>query len=190
MPNWSNITFEWKHVDEKVLHFTRPSGKQTFLEILKIVIPVIFIEGVFVFIGIKEFLSPWISVSIVIAIFIFTLVSIWYKLYRSKRNFLYITSKRILFHGIEWLFNDYMKKVTYDNIVNVNFFTTSLFWKIFWYGTLKIQTAHSWTWDISVYHIENGKMLTHYIDKLISLSSDERKEFNEFDVSYFKNWKK
>jgi len=82
-----------------------------------------------------------------------------------------------------------MKKVTYDNIVNVNYFTESLFWKIFHYWTLHIQTAHSGLWDINVYHVENWKMLTHYIDKLISLSNEDRNDFKEFDESYFKDFK-
>jgi hypothetical protein len=32
-------------------------------------------------------------------------------------------------------------------------------------------------------------MLTHYIDKVMHLSPDERNEFAEFDPEYFKNWK-
>jgi hypothetical protein len=189
MPNWSNINFEWKHVDEKVLHFTRPSKKQTLFEILKILIPVIFIEIIFIFLWLKEIISWNINSFIIVFIALFTIFSIWYKVYRSRRNYLYITSKRILFHWIEWFFHDYVKKVTYDNIVNVNYSTESIFWKIFSYWTLYIQTAHSGLWDISVYHVENWKMLTHYIDKLVSLNSEERNNFSEFDASYFKNWK-
>jgi hypothetical protein len=41
-----------------------------------------------------------------------------------------------------------------------------------------------------VYHIENGKMLTHYIDKVLHLDPEDRKKFSEFDPEYFKNWKK
>jgi hypothetical protein len=33
-------------------------------------------------------------------------------------------------------------------------------------------------------------MLTHYIDKLLHMPQEERKNFAEFDPEYFKNWQK
>ncbi len=90
---------------------------------------------------------------------------------------------------MEWLFKDYVKKISYDNIRNVNYFTWSILGKIFNYGTLEIQSSHWWIGDITVYHIEHGKMLTHYIDKIIHIQAEERSSFPEFDPNYFKDWK-
>ena len=186
---WSNHNFEWKHVDEVVLHFCKPCKKQTVIEIIKIILPIFIIEMIFTFMTVQW----WIPLFVLIIIFVLLTTSlgltIWYKLYRSGNNYLYMTSKRILFHGMEWLFKDYVKKISYENIRNVNYFTDSFFGKCFKYGSLEIQSSHGWEWDIRVYHIENWKMLTHYIDKVLHLPAEERKDFAEFDPTYFKNWK-
>lgn len=189
MPSWRHLHFEGQHVDEKILHFARPSKKQTIIEILKIILPMLIIISIIV-----AFAAWWIiwvlwTTLLVFLVVIPASVTIFYKLYRSKRNYLFITSKRVLFHGMEWLFRDYMKKITYENIRNVNYSTDSIWGKIFWYGTLSVQSSHGGEWDITVYHIEYGKMLTHYLDKVMSLPQEERNNFNEFDASYFKNWK-
>lgn len=189
MWKYSNITFDWKHIDEKVLYFARPSKKQTVFELLKVVLPVLLVETVFIILWSNQILSGWLATFIIVSIFILTIITVAYKIYRSKRNYFYITSKRIFFHWIEWIFNDYMKKVSYENVINVNYFTNSLLWRIFKYGTLEVQTAHSWLWDIHIYNIEYGKMLALYIDKLMSLSQEERNDFYEFDPNYFKNSK-
>lgn len=190
MSKYSNINFEWKHIDEKVLYFARPSKKQTIFELLKIIIPVIFIEIIFIVLWAKEILSWWLATFVIVFIFISAIITVFYKIYRSKRNFLYITSKRILFHWIEGLFNFYMKKISYENIINVNYFTTSLLWRIFKYWTLEIQTPHGWLSDIHIYNIEYWRLLALYIDKLMSLSQDEKNNYYEFDPLYFKNYKK
>lgn len=186
---WENHNFEWKHIDEVVLHFCKPSKKQTIIEIIKIIFPIIVIEIIFTTLTVSWYIPLFILIIIFVLLTTSLGLTIWYKLYRSGNNYLYITSKRILFHGMEWLFKDYVKKISYENIRNVNYFTDSFFWKIFRYGSLEIQSSHGWEWDIRVYHIENGKMLTHYIDKIIHLPTDERKDFSEFDPEYFKNWK-
>ena len=189
MSKWWNITFEGKHIDEKVLHYCRPSKYQTFYEILKIEIPVLLISVIFILVSIYELLSFSITIPLIAILWLISSCTVAYKIYRFKNNYLFITSKRILFHWMEWLFKDYVKKISYSNIRNVNFFTESLFWKIFKYGSLEIQSSHGWEWDITVYHIEHGKMLTHYIDKIMHLSPEQRDEFAEFDPEYFKNWK-
>lgn len=186
---WENHSFEWKHVDEVILHYCKPSKKQTVLEIIKIILPIIIIEIFFTALAVKEIIPLFVLIIIFVLLTTSLGLTIWYKLYRAGNNYLYITSKRILFHGMEWLFKDYVKKISYENIRNVNYFTDSLFGKIFKYGSLEIQSSHGWEWDIRVYHIENGKMLTHYIDKIIHLSADQRWEFAEFDPQYFNNWK-
>lgn len=190
MPSWSHITFEGKHADEKILHFARPSKKQTIFEISRIIIPVMLIIIIFSVLFSKDIIWWGIFLITITSFIIGSAVAVMYKIYRTNRNYMYVTSKRILFHWIEWLFNDYMKKVAYENIVNVNYFTDSLLWRIFWYWTIQIQTAHSWLWDIMIYNIEYWKMITLYIDKIISLPNEERASFNEFDVRYFKDWKK
>lgn len=189
MPSWRHIHFEWQHVDEKILHFARPSAKQTVLEVLNIVLPLCIIITIILLLWLWWYL--WILWTFLLCLFVIAPASttIFYKLYRAKRNFLFITSKRVLFHWVEGLFRDYMKKITYENIRNVNYSTDSLWGKIFWYGTLRVQSSHGGEGDITVYHIEHGKMLTHYIDKIISLSQEDRNNFTEFDYSYFKNWK-
>ncbi len=189
MPNWSHIQFEGKHVDEKVLHFAWPAKAQTVLEVSKIVIALLVIELIVFAIFLSGLISWWILASIMIGLFVIAGISILYKLYRIKNNFLYVTSKRIMFHGINGLFGDHMRKITLDNIRNVDYRTESLFWRIFWYGTLVVQTANDTWWDNHIWHIKDARMLTHYIDKLMSLWTEERKDFNEFDASYFKNWK-
>jgi len=83
-----------------------------------------------------------------------------------------------------------MRKITLDNIRNVDYRTESLFGRIFGYGTLVVQTANDTGWDNHIWHIKDARMLTHYVDKLMSLSIEDRKDFSEFDASYFKNWKK
>ncbi len=189
MPSWRHIHFEGQHVDEKILHFARPSKKQTVLEVLNIILPLCIIVWVILLFSIGWYLG--IKWTIILLLFVIApaSVTIYYKLYRAKRNYLYITSKRVLFHGVEGLFRDYMKKITYENIRNVNYSTDSIWGRIFGYGTLKVQSSHGGEGDITVYHVEHGKMLTHYLDKVISLSQDERNDFSEFDSSYFKNWK-
>lgn len=190
MPSWRHIHFEGKHIDEKVLHFARPAKVQTIFEVFQVLIPLLVIVIIFISTWSLELLSWASTLFIIILISLFAGITIGYKLYRAKRNYLYVTSKRILFHGIEWLFKDYVKKITYENIRNVNYSTDSLLWKIFWYGTLSIQSSHGGEGDITVYHINYGKMITHYIDKVISLTPEQRSEFAEFDASYFKTWKK
>ncbi|MDP5039065.1 MAG: hypothetical protein NWP80_01305 [Candidatus Gracilibacteria bacterium] len=181
-----NITFEGKHIDEKILHFTKPSKIQTIYENIRILIPVLLIQTLSIFLynygilNIIYFIIFWIILDFA------TFLTIYYKIYRVNKNFLIITSKRILFHGMEGLFKDYVKKISYDNVRNVNYFTTSILGKIYNYGTLEIQSSHGGLGDITVYNINNGKMLTHYIDKIMHLTPDERTNFGEFDPNYFK----
>lgn len=188
--NLTELTFEGKHKDEIILHYCEPSNKQTYYEIFKILFPLLLLWVILTALMMNGIL-PEIAVIILFAIFtLWAGLSIWYKLHRASNNYLYITSKRVLFHGMEWLFKDYVKKISYENIRNVNYFTDSILWKIFNYGTLEIQSSHGWEWDIKVYHIEHGKMLTHYIDKLLHMPQDERINFAEFNPEYFKNWQK
>ena len=188
--NLSELNFEWKHADEVILHYAQPSNKQTYYEIFKILFPLLILGIIFTALMMNGIL-PEIIVIILFAIFtLWAWLTIWYKLHRASNNYLYITSKRVLFHGMEWLFKDYVKKISYENIRNVNYFTDSILWKIFNYWTLEIQSSHGWEWDIKVYHIEHWKMLTHFIDKVLHLSPEDRKKFNEFDPQYFKNWNK
>lgn len=186
MDKWANLYFEWKLIDEKVLHYSKPSKIQLIYEISIISIPILFIVVVFLLIWNYFNLNSWTLVLISILILSIWWFNIFYKIYRTRRNYIIITSKRILFHWIKWFFNDYMKKIHYENIVNVNYFTANLIWKFFWYWTLEIQTSHSWMWDIVMYHIENAKNITHYIDKLISLNPEQRNDFGEFNPNYFK----
>lgn len=182
----SHIWFEGKHVDEKVLHFDKPSKVQTIYENIRIIIPVLLIQLGSISLLTYELISLNFLIIFWLIIDIATLLTVSYKTYRVRKNFLIITSKRILFHWMEWLFKDYVKKISYDNIRNVNYFTTSLLWKIYNYWTLEIQSSHGWVWDITVYNINHWKMLTHYIDKVMHLEPQERSEFNEFDPDYFK----
>lgn len=186
---WTQHEFEWKHADEVVLHFCKPSKKQTIYEIIKVLLPIIIIEIIFTALAVSWYIPLFVLIILFVLLTTSLGLTIGYKLHRAWNNYLYITSKRILFHGMEWLFKDYVKKISYENIRNVNYFTDTLFGKIFKYGSLEIQSSHGWEWDIRVYHIENGKMLTHYIDKVLHLSPEERKDFAEFDPTYFKNWK-
>lgn len=188
--NLSELNFDGKHADEVILHFCKPSNKQTYYEIIKILLPMLILLVIFTTMLVNEILP---KVIVMVLFFIFTVgtgLTIWYKLYRASNNYLYITSKRILFHGMEWLFKDYVKKISYENIRNVNYFTDCILWKLFNYGTLEIQSSHWGEWDIKVYHIDNGKMLTHYIDKLLHMPLEERRGFSEFNAEYFKNWQK
>jgi hypothetical protein len=187
--NLSELSFEWKHADEVILHYTKPSNKQTYYEICKILFPMIILGIIFTALMVNNFIPVFIAVMLYVLFTVWSWLTIWYKLHRANSNYLFITSKRVLFHGMEWLFKDYVKKISYENIRNVNYFTDSILWKIFNYWALEIQSSHWWEWDIKVYHIENWKMLTHFIDKILHLSSEERKTFNEFDPEYFKNWK-
>lgn len=189
MPNWSHIHFEGKHVDEKVLHFARPAKAQTILEVSKIIIALIVIELVMTGIYWLGLFSWGLTILVMSVLGVIAIISIFYKLYRIKRNFLYITSKRIMFHGINGLFGDHMRKITLSNIRNVDYQTESLLGRICGYGTLIVQTANDTGGDNHIWHINDARMLTHYIDKLISLKEEDRSEFNEFDASYFKNWK-
>ena len=186
MGKWDGFSFEWKQIDEKVLHFSRPAKIQLIYEICIIGLPLIMIDIIILSLWIYFSISWWILWLTIFIITFIGVLSILYKMYRTKRNYIIITSKRIIFHGIKWLFNDYMKKIHYENIINVNYFTQNLVWKIFKYWTLEIQTSHSWLWDITMYNIENWKMLTHYIDKVISISQEERNNFWEFNPRYFK----
>ncbi len=188
MPNWEHINFEWKHSDEKVLHFAHPAKVQTVLELSKLVFALLVVEAIIYIIGRTELLS-WSMVYLIMGIIlVIGILSLLYKFYRTKNNFLYITSKRIIFHWINGLFWDHVRKITLDNIRNVDFRTESLLWRIFWYGTLMVQTSNDTGWDNHIWHINDAKLLTHYIDKIISLDLEERSKFNEFDATYFKNW--
>ncbi|MCP4523119.1 MAG: PH domain-containing protein [Candidatus Gracilibacteria bacterium] len=186
---WNNIHFEGKHEDEKILHYCLPSKKQTVYELLKILMPMVFIYVLLTVLMFNDYIPFSVGVVIYVIITLGVGGAVGYKLYRAHNNFLYITSKRILFHGMEGLFKDYVKKISYDNVRNVNYFTGSILGKIFNYGTLEIQSSHGGIGDITVYHIDNGKMLTHYIDKLIHIPVEERGNFPEFDANYFKDWK-
>lgn len=185
---YDHMSFDGKHVDEIILYFTHPEAIQTKYELLKLVIPMCIIDIIFISLFFADIIWAFILGSIIIITGIFFAFSMFYKIYRAKKNYLYITSKRVLFHGIEWFFNDYVKKISYENIRNINFFTQSFIGKIFNYGTLEIQSSHGGTGDITVYHIKHGKMLTHYIDKLMSLEKHDRQNFQEFNPEYFKNW--
>ena len=189
MPNWSHITFEGKHSDEKVLHFAHPAKIQTIFEVSKLILALFVVELIIFLIWKTEIVSSSMMISIMLIIGIIGIISICYKLYRTKHNYLYITSKRIIFHGINGIWWDHVRKITLDNIRNVDYRTESLIGRIFGYGTLMVQTANDTGWDNNIWHINDAKLLTHYIDKIISLSPEERSSFNEFDASYFKNWK-
>ena len=188
--NLSELNFEWKHADEVILHYAKPSNKQTYYEIFKVLFPMVILGIIFTILMANKIIPVFIAIILYIIFTIGSWLTVWYKLYRASNNYLFITSKRVLFHGMEWLFKDYVKKISYENIRNVNYFTNSILWKIFNYGTLEIQSSHGWEWDITVYHIEHGKMLTHFIDKILHLPSEDRKNFKEFDPEYFKNWNK
>ena len=189
MSKWEHIKFEGKHADEKVLHFAHPAKVQTIFEISKLVFALLVVELIIFSIWQINIISLWVITSIMGAVWLIGLLSIFYKSYRTKNNFLYITSKRIIFHGINGLFWDHVRKITLDNIRNVDYRTESLLGRIFGYGTLMVQTSNDTGWDNHIWHINDAKLLTHYIDKIISLSLEERINFNEFDASYFKNWK-
>jgi hypothetical protein len=131
MPSWKHIHFEGQHIDEKILHFARPSKKQTVLEVLNVILPLCIILGVILLFSIGKYISLLWTVLLMLIEIIPASGTIFYKLYRAKRNFLFITSKRVLFHGVEGLFRDYMKKITYENIRNVNYYTDSIWGKIF-----------------------------------------------------------
>jgi len=189
MWKYSNLHFEGKHEDEKILYFCKTANIRVKIEILKIIIPFILMVVIICLIYLYKSFSVLVLSLILIVLTIIFLLSLFYKIYRVKNNYLYITSKRILFHWLEWFFKDYVKKINYENIKNINYFTESFIWRIFNYWTLEIQ---NWYWidtDIKVYHINYWKMLTHYIDKLISLTKEKRESFGEFDPDYFKNWK-
>lgn len=189
MWKYSNLHFNWKHQDEKILYFCKPSNVRLKLELTKLLLPFLIIIGIFSTLFIYKIINIWFLLIAIFSALGFFLFSFFYKTYRYRNNYLYITSKRVLFHWLEWFFKDYIKKISYENIRNINYFTESFMWRIFKYGTLEIQSSHWWEWDIKVYHINHWKMLTHYIDKLISLSKEERVDFREFDPAYFKNWK-
>ena len=178
--------FEWQHIDEVILYYCRPSKAQLYYELSKIWIPFVIIMGLWIVLYLKGIIAIGVmSLLSVILTWLFVF-SVFYKIYRARNNYLYITSKRILFHGIEWFFHDYVKKIHYENVRNINYYTESIFWKIFGFWAFEVQTSHGRRGNIRVYHVHHWKMLSHYIDKLISLSPDERKKFGEFDVDYFK----
>lgn len=185
---FSHLYFEWKHVDEVILHYALWSKIQLFYELFKIFAPTVFIIFILSIIVSYGFMSAWFFIISLITLIIISTLSMAYKFYRYKNNYLYITSKRVLFHWINWLFWDYVKKITYENIRNINYFTENFLWKIYKYWRFEIQSSHGWDWDITVYHIENWKMLTHYIDKVMSLKPEERQNFACFDPNYFKKW--
>lgn len=180
-----NLTFEWKHFDEKILHYTKPSKVQTIYENIRIIIPVMIIQICSIFLLTYEIINLSTLIFLWIILDLSTFITVAYKVYRVNKNFLIITSKRILFHWMEWLFKDYVKKISYDNIRNVNYFTTSILWRFYNYWTLEIQSSHWWTGDITVYNINHWKMLTHYIDKVMHLNQEQRNTFQEFDPDYF-----
>lgn len=186
MWKYSSLTFEWKHIDERILYFANPSNARLKIELIKIIFPFLFIIIIFFAFCYYSKISINIFFIFSLIIFLFFSFTVFYKIYRTKNNYIYITTKRILFHWIDWFFKDYVKKISYENIRNINYFTWSFFWKIFKYWNLEIQSSHWWDWDIKFYHIKNWKMIAHYIDKLISLSPEERKNFKEFDPDYFK----
>ncbi len=190
MPHWSHLSFEWKHVDEKILHFSGPSPIRTRYEVFRILFPSVIVTIIIIFLGVYSILSSATTTFLVIGILLFMAFSTWYKLHRVKRNYIIITSKRVIFSGLDGFFKDYVKKITFDNIRNVNYFTDSFLGKIYGFGTLEIQSSHNGQSDIHVYHIPHGKLITHYIDKIISLPQEERKDFPAFDPAYFKNWNK
>lgn len=190
MPNWSDLSFEGKHVDEKILHFSGPSPIRTRYEVFRILFPSILVTILVVALGVYQVISIGATIGLVLVLMIFMAFSTWYKLHRVKRNYVIITSKRVIFAGLDGLFKDYVKKITFDNIRNVNYFTDSFLGKLYGFGTLEIQSSHNGQSDIHVYHIPYGKLITHYIDKIISLDPEKRKDFPEFDPEYFKNWKK
>lgn len=186
MPLYSHISFEGKHIDEKVLHIARPARIQTVYEMIRVGLPALVTIILLIILFSYQIIALstlWIVTG---GILLFLIITLSYKLYRVRRNYLYITSKRVLFHGIEGLFRDYVKKITLDNIRNVNYFTEHVVGKIAGYGTLEIQSSHDGMSNIIVYHIPHGKLLTHYIDKIISLSPDDRAQFPEFDPDYFR----
>ena len=116
----SKLNFEWKHADEVILHYAQPSNKQTYYEIFKILFPLLILGIIFTALMMNGIL-PEIVVIILFAVFtLWAGLTIWYKLHRAGNNYLYITSKRVLFHGMEWIFKDYVKKISYENIRNVN----------------------------------------------------------------------
>lgn len=187
MKKYSNLTFEWKHIDEVVLYFANPSKIQLKIEIFKIFIPFLIIIFILWILFLYKQINLFIFLLIFWIFFLFLSFSVIYKIYRTKKNYIYITSKRIIFYGINWLFKDYVKKINYENIRNINYFTESFFWKIFNYWALEIQSSHWWVWDIMLYHMEYWKMLAHYIDKLVSITKEERLNFPEFNPNYFNN---
>jgi len=188
--NLQDIYFDWKQEEEKILHFCWTSKIQLFLELLKIAFPSIAIVSLVWVIIIFNFVPLFWGIILMILFWSIWLFSILYKKYRYKQNYFIITSKRILFHGTNWWFWDYIRKINIEKRVDTNFYTKSIFWRIFKYWTLKVRSETWWIkWEIKIYHLVYGKMISHYIDKLCSLSEEERKVFNSFDPDYFKWWK-
>ena len=96
---YDNIHFEGKHEDEKILHFCRPASMQLKYELFKLTFPIFCIAAIFIALYVFDIiLSFFIIISILIALIVLSTFSIFYKIYRSKNNYLYITSKRVLFH--------------------------------------------------------------------------------------------
>lgn len=119
MWKWDKFYFEGKQIDEKVLHFSRPSKIQLMYEVFLILFPIFIIDIIFIFIWMYLDLSGLLIVFLILILSFCRFLSVAYKIYRTKRNYIIITSKRIMFHWIKWLFNDYMKKIHYENIINV-----------------------------------------------------------------------
>ncbi len=182
---YKHMSFEGKHADEVILYYCRPSWVQLKYELLKLLLPMLLIDIIFIVLFASDVINIGVLVFGCIIVTLLFAFSVFFKIYRARNNYLYITSKRVLFHGIEWFFKDYVKKINYENIRNINYFTESFIGKMFNFGALEIQSSHGWAGDIKVYHIHHGKMLTHYIDKLMSLSLTERARFAEFDIDYF-----
>ena len=182
---YKHLHFEGQHVDEVILYYCRPSWVQLKYELLKLFLPLLLINSIFIILVSYQILNMIFSLFLCGITTVLFLLSMAFKIYRARNNYLYVTSKRVLFHGIEWFFKDYIKKINYENIRNINYFTESFIGKLFNFWAFEIQSSHGGAGDIKVYHIHHGKMLTHYIDKLMSLSSEQRANFAEFDIDYF-----
>lgn len=48
MGKYDNLTFEGKHIDEKILYFSNPSKIQLKIELFKIILPLILVDLIFV----------------------------------------------------------------------------------------------------------------------------------------------
>jgi hypothetical protein len=60
--NLSELTFEGKHKDEIILHYCKPSNKQTYYEVFKILLPMTILGIIFTSMLVNEILPMFVIV--------------------------------------------------------------------------------------------------------------------------------